>query len=1334
MRPSRLLRILLLASAYCFTFKFAAQQPGGTPISSPPTPEPGLLFYLSGDHGFQADFAASGLADPNFLKDVKILPNGSKGSYLQCGDTQLLSYWAPGNIYAQRGTLAFDWRARSSVDDTAFPIFRVGYGDHSSWDMVWLRIDYNGHGFDAFVTDVNLGRTRVSYTLLAPLDPMSWQHIAITWDETTGISLYLNGRLIGSAAATGMFDAALDQFGPHSRVIAPDGVESSYNYDRGGDLDELRIYDRALSDTNITQLSKHETPTEIPSLSRDLAHRNWQSEWLFDNGWNRPDDIPAPLPTAETTVRKVQINDAYDLKRWWYKGIDGIRETTWPGVYNRSRLPNRYDYFQLPDWDCYALSGKSIVFHMPDEKWNHLEIEGGAWGRAALLTPSNDPGSAVNPDQYDTEPLLAKTLFDRPRGQQHTSHDFAIPLTGQLVRFTNEQIEWPIQELSAYYVHPGKAPEGFATLRYTLTASGAVDNPALISLEHFIKGRYPSDERATIVASPGSTPARVRNTPTTSSDCHPKPNEGLVPAETCTLQLPLVHILIPSDFRDLQADEGHGTGYSWRNLHAGLDGISLDIPALNLKPTNGPYIPMSIRVKDPLWPMRDMLDFSFSVKPGEAHTLWLDLRDRILPPDASLYLTIASASPEFSPASLEGAQLRLVFKPYAEALTEHVADRLNQVRDNFANMTEESVNSRKLNLYNRFEADITDLLRVDPTNKLGLAYWHEKSPEQPASVYAPPPAPAGVPSWAWLQTRDLEEYSRLINWWVDNRQISDGEMGGGLSDDSDFFEWWPGLALMGANPDKLRVSLNRGLEAIYNNGMFTNGLATAQYDELHAYEDGINMVGEAMMIDYGNPKEIERAMLTAKREAEWLTGYNSAGQRQIKSSYYSGTKMAEGGVWGWGKAQSYFVYHPALLLVDYNGNPEAKRMITETADGFLAHRRPDANGKMQMHFTVNFHTNEDKVTPGLAPWFVLWGAYRFTGDKKYLAPFNDDPATALRVINADTLDVLNVRNTWGNSVLAASRKGNDASRRTDNGTPSETNNHFAWQLTGDTAYLDKVYTAQLHTASDRQFINREGSLWIDRIYFNNGELQRARLGGVALMRNQDFPGNVISWSFEPTADNPTPETSVGILVPIATDDHIKVVAYNLSDTPIKAKMIGAEISPGKWEMKYTNSGDDVASSSAPKTVEFERSSALPITFPPHAYTEVELNLKEKGTPYWERPDLGISSDDVSLEGHTMKVTIHSLGAVDAPDSKLTLRDAAGRILTTAPIPALKAPLDLIPKIAVVTLHVADIASVATDTLTIDSPALEITLVNNQITVGSTNRTRSAAQELLHSRR
>jgi hypothetical protein len=192
-------------------------------------------------------------------------------------------------------------------------------------------------------------------------------------------------------------------------------------------------------------------------------------------------------------------------------------------------------------------------------------------------------------------------------------------------------------------------------------------------------------------------------------------------------------------------------------------------------------------------------------------------------------------------------------------------------------------------------------------------------------------------------------------------------------------------------------------------------------------------------------------------------------------------------------------------------------------------------------------------------------------------------------------------------------------------------------------------------------------------------------------------------------------------------------------------MIGGEITPGKWQMtSCTNSTatnchperSEGPASPGAATISFERSMSIPVTFPPHTTITYELTLKEKGTPYSQRPDLGISSDDVTLEGHMMKVVVHSLGAIDAPASKLTLRDVSGKVLATAPIPALKAPLDLVPKTATITLHVADTKSVPTDTLTIDSrgPAPEITLVNNQITIGSLDRTQNPAEKELHARR
>ena len=73
--------------------------------------EPGLLFHLSGERGLTADFSAGGTPEPNFAGDVKVVPDGAKGAGIQCAHTQVLSYWAPGNVSAERGTLSLFWRA-----------------------------------------------------------------------------------------------------------------------------------------------------------------------------------------------------------------------------------------------------------------------------------------------------------------------------------------------------------------------------------------------------------------------------------------------------------------------------------------------------------------------------------------------------------------------------------------------------------------------------------------------------------------------------------------------------------------------------------------------------------------------------------------------------------------------------------------------------------------------------------------------------------------------------------------------------------------------------------------------------------------------------------------------------------------------------------------------------------------------------------------------------------------------------------------------------------------------------------------------------------------------
>jgi hypothetical protein len=386
-------------------------------------------------------------------------------------------------------------------------------------------------------------------------------------------------------------------------------------------------------------------------------------------------------------------------------------------------------------------------------------------------------------------------------------------------------------------------------------------------------------------------------------------------------------------------------------------------------------------------------------------------------------------------------------------------------------------------------------------------------------------------------------------------------------------------------------------------------------------------------------------------------------------------------------------------------------MILELADGFLAHYKAGPDGKPSLHAEVNFKSDEDKPT-GMRPWFILWAAYRWTGDPKYVKPFVDAPMESLQLVNNDALDMLSMRKAEADPLIAAA---NSTSRA------NETVWQLAWQATGDTSYLNKVYASQIQTAHEREFINTKGSLWIDRIYFNNGELQRSRLGGVALMRNYCYPGNAVSWRFEAPAN----DQSVAILVPEATPDHVKIMAYNLDSVPVKAHMTGWEIDPGQWTMTQgTQPGignappaaDAAAKDVSTQTIAFERSKDVEITFPPRTTTVIELKLSSKGTPYWSRPDLGIDPEDVKVDGQNMHVTVHSVGAIDAPASKVVLRGHDGKTIASADVPALKAPVDLTPKTAQVTLAVPAGADLKGASVTVEcgGGVPEITLMNNRV--------------------
>jgi hypothetical protein len=335
-------------------------------------------------------------------------------------------------------------------------------------------------------------------------------------------------------------------------------------------------------------------------------------------------------------------------------------------------------------------------------------------------------------------------------------------------------------------------------------------------------------------------------------------------------------------------------------------------------------------------------------------------------------------------------------------------------------------------------------------------------------------------------------------------------------------------------------------------------------------------------------------------------------------------------------------------------------------------------------------------------------------------------------MTADGLDLLNLRDEWGKDVVAAAQPGavgrrpnlppqnvagTNTARAPITPPPNYAAMHFAWQLTGEKRYLETLYAAQLEASAIREYMNTEGSMWIDRVEVPYTELQRARLGGVALARNSLYPGNAVSWKFAAPGD----EEKVAILIPKAMPDALKIVVYNMSSSSIRADMVAWDLEPGRWEISVSSGLDDDPQDRGGSEVlsvrqDLERGAAAPLIFSPRATTIFELKLVERGTPYWSRPDLGIGRDDVSVRGRKVTVTVHSLGAVDTRPATLALVGADGKVLSTVAIPALKAPADLLPKTITLTLDVPAGARLAGGSVRIDPDPTtkEITLVNNSV--------------------
>ncbi len=1125
----------------------------------------GLLFRASLDSALAADFAA-GDSRPLVSQDVHLADSAAA-----IPRTAVLAYDAHANLYAEQGSLSFWWRPGEPPDPVGFPVFMSFYEQDSTWSCDFLRVNWDGRRLVARLRDRNLAFHNAEGPVALPRTGR-WMHIAVTWAESAGLVLYLDGAPAGRAPGPLALDARLTFFGFLLRGTPPQWAGAL----SPGSIDEVRIYRAPLEPGDIQRLAHRHDPRQSPALP--------PPRWAQRFGWHEASGVPAG---SKLKVRRLAIRDARVFGKLWMKGADGKRETLWPMA----------DKFPAGADGLYLDEGKQYRVFPAREPMNLVRTTGNLEGRIRVAPHGS---------------------YARPAGELHYRR-FASG--GVAKEISIDRHSGMLGDLECLRIEETAEP----------AASGAWTRFATAGQDARLAARR--------------DPGRFRT-------WRPAPRPAAKSGHEDTGRYDYFLVAVP------QASAFKGVRLRLRSI-----------------PNEFYYV----AVEDPVNTVRQLIEIDVRAR-EHVLELTLEFPPIVAPAGSEVVITLASSSgrtPEL--------EAQLLPDTFASARPAYLAQRILQIRDSLQMMSEGSpwgiVNAerplplvrRQLRQVDELFVLLDDVRRIDPGNPVARAYRTWFLFREPTPALAETARDPAVPLWVHRQIQTMDLFRRIPEWWIDHRQIANGELGGGLGDDTDMIQDWPAIALMDGPVAKTGKALRRVLDACYNAGMLKQGLNARRLDALHAYEEGINAQAPAFLLDYGNPVLFERMMETAAHY-ERLTGINAAGHRHMRSHVYSATELVEDGYHAREFTQySHHILHPGLYVAWYNGSPALTSLLCQLGDSLLAHWSQEQYPKLS---SVVFFADDraaEPAPPGSMIWNFFWGLYDLTGDEKYLWLLRQGVKASdygtLSMINGPWLSLLG-RAAHAPGLRAAAAQLAVRDRNVVFHHPGPAMVALAWRATGDRTLLEEADEALVRTMTPLTYVLTEGHLYTDRVPIPTLGMQIQRMGGVAHYRNFPYPGHAVSW--ENTGNE------LGALVSDSRPGFLRCILFNAG---LRSRTITGRV----WQLEHgryeATMRDPAGRLLWNRTLRLKRHSAVELPLPPRTEVAVELRQIEKLAPLHSLPDLAVASEEIRITGG-LEIPVHNIGGAPSQPYTVSVADDGGKVLAEQSYPGLEAPSDLKPRVRI----------------------------------------------------
>ena len=226
-----------------------------------------------------------------------------------------------------------------------------------------------------------------------------------------------------------------------------------------------------------------------------------------------------------------------------------------------------------------------------------------------------------------------------------------------------------------------------------------------------------------------------------------------------------------------------------------------------------------------------------------------------------------------------------------------------------------------------------------PENKLAKSYLGEYEPW--GELVAPN---SKAPEWANSQRMILEKLNYLIHWWVDNRQISDGQFGGGWGDDVEMWRKWMPV-LLAFEDEKAIASQEKLFEGLFGLSRMKKGYTEFLNDVEHTSEEYSDPLFSMLNMQPENPIWEQRALKVLDYIENFWTGINEQGQRQFKSTWFSVDKIHENEKRACDTPYHTRLVQPLLLIWLRTGNKRIEKFITAWLKTWVKATFETAKGK-----------------------------------------------------------------------------------------------------------------------------------------------------------------------------------------------------------------------------------------------------------------------------------------------------------------------------------------------------------------------------------------------------